>query len=94
MWKMLTAFGDWLLQGSVRSALTGAGLGLGTSLVSITLVQQYIDKVVSSGNSVESDVLGLLALSGVDVALSSIIGAVIYKMTVSSTKLSLMRKKA
>ncbi|MEB3755191.1 DUF2523 family protein [Acinetobacter sp. MD2(2019)] len=93
MWKFLTLFSENLLKGSVRSMLAGAGLGLGSSAVSLTLIQSYISDLVAKGNSMASDALGLLALSGAHIALSSILGAIVYKLTVSSVKLTLMRKK-
>lgn len=92
MWKMLTQISEWLMKGSVRSALTGAGLGLGSAVVSITIIQTYIERLVSQGNSMSADALALLALSGVHIALSGILGAIVYRLTTSSAKLSLMRK--
>lgn len=92
MWKMLAQFSEWLMKGSVRSALTGAGLGLGSAVVSLTVIHTYIDRLVSQGNSMSADALALLALSGVHVALSAILGAIVYRLTTSSAKLSLMRK--
>ena len=85
-------FSEWLLKGSVRSALTGAGLGLGSALITLTAVQTYINNLVSTSSSFSADMLALCALSGAHIALSSIIGAIVYKLTVSSAKLSLVRK--
>lgn len=92
MWKMLSQIGEWLTKGSVKSALTGAGLGLASSAVVLTAVQSYIDKLLVAGNSMSADALGLLALSGAHIALSMIIGAIVYRLTITSTKLTLMRK--
>lgn len=93
MWKFLTIFSEWLMKGSVRSALTGAGLGIGSAAITLTAVQTYIGYLISTSNSISSDVLGLLALSGAHISLSGIIGAVVYKLTASSAKLTLMRKQ-
>lgn len=92
MWAFLTRFSEWLLKGSVKSALTGAGLGLGSAAISLTVIQNYIANVVALGNSMSADVLGLLALSGAHISLSGIIGTIVYRITVSSGKLTLMRK--
>ena len=46
MMKLLVAFGEWLLKGSVRSALLGAGLGLGTAAGLLTALQIYIDRLI------------------------------------------------
>lgn len=91
MWAIFTRISEWLIQGSVRSALTGAGLGLGSAALSLTLIQNYINQLLQVGNSISADVLGLLALSGVHIALSGIIGSVVYRITASSAKLTLMR---
>lgn len=92
MWKFLTLFSEWLLKGSVRSALTGAGLGLGSAAITLTAVQMYINKVVSTSSGFSADMLALCALSGAHIALSGIIGSIVYKLTVSGAKLSLIRK--
>lgn len=92
MMKLLVAFGEWLLKGSVRSALLGAGLGLGTAVGVLTALQVYIDRLITQFGTLSNDVLGLLALSGVHIALSSIIGAVVFRLTMNSAKVSLMKK--
>lgn len=94
MWKFLTLFSEWLMKGSVRSMLAGAGLGLGSAVVSLTMIQSYINDLVAKGNSMSSASLGLLALSGAHIALSSILGAIVYRLTASSAKLTLMRKSS
>lgn len=92
MMKLLVAFGEWLLKGSVRSALLGAGLGLGTAAGLLTALQIYIDRLTSQFGTLSNDVLGLLALSGVHIALSAIIGAVVFRLTMNSAKVSLMKR--
>lgn len=92
MMKLLVAFGEWLLKGSVRSALLGAGLGLGTAAGLLTALHIYLDRLTSQFGTLSNDVLGLLALSGVHIALSAIIGAVVFRLTMNSAKVSLMKR--
>lgn len=94
MMKLLVAFGEWLLKGSVRSALLGAGLGLGTAAGLLTALQIYIDRLTSQFGTLSNDVLGLLALSGVHIALSAIIGAVVFRLTMNSAKVSLIKRSS
>lgn len=92
MMKLLVAFGEWLLKGSVRSALLGAGLGLGTGAAVLTALNVYIDRLVGQFGNLSNDVIGLLALSGVHIALSAIISAVVFRLTMNSAKVSLIKK--
>lgn len=94
MWRFLTLFSEWLLKGSVQTVLKGAGLGLGSTIATLAVVQAYIDKVVSESQGFKADMLALCALSGADIALSAILGAIVYKLTVSGAKLSLMKLKS
>lgn len=92
MMKLLVLFTDFFLKGSVRSALLGAGLGLGTAAASLAAVQIYINRLISQFGNLSADVTGLLALSGVHIALSSIIGAIVFRLTMNSAKVSLIKK--
>lgn len=92
MMKLLVLFTEFFLKGSVRSILLGAGLGLTTAAASLTAVQIYINRLISQFGTLSSDVTGLLALSGVHVALSSIIGAIVFRLTMNSAKVSLIKK--
>lgn len=73
----------------LKNALTGAGLGLATSQVILTLVNRYIDYAVQQMNLVS--VAGLLGLCGFDVALSIIIGALVARATIQSQAISLRK---
>lgn len=92
MMRLLVIFGEWLLKGSVRGALLGAGLGLGTAAGTLTALQIFIDRMLITFGSLSSEVVGLLALSGVHIALSAIIGAVVFRLTMNSAKVALIKK--
>lgn len=93
MWALLARFVEWAIKGSVKTAMLGAGLGLASATLSMTYIRSYLNQVQSYGNSMQADSLALLALSGGDIALSMIIGAIITRITISATKLSLVSLK-
>lgn len=92
MWAYLARFTEWLMKGSVKTALAGAGLGLASASISLTLMQEYLAKVTQYGNSM-GDAMSLLALSGAHTALSMIIGAIMAKFAMNGAKLALVRKQ-
>lgn len=71
--------------------LLGAGLGLATAGFILTFVNYYIDKAVST-LSAGGVVLGLIGLSGTDVALSIIVGALVARTTIDSLNIRLVKK--
>ena len=87
MWRFLTLFSEWLLKGSVQSALKGAGLELGTAAVSLTIVNTYINKVIAQSSSFSTDMLASLHCQ-VLIFISMIFGAIVWKLTSGSAKLS------
>lgn len=77
---------------AIGKLLTGAGIGLASSAFIITFLNYYLNKSLGQLNSLPGDVLGLAALSGVDVGISMIIGAVIARVTLNSSFLKLIKK--
>lgn len=80
-----------LQNGWLKNVLTGAGLTLGTSAVTLTALNTAVSKLRSDLNSVSSDLLMLMHLMGIDVAMSIIIGAIITRYTMQATKLTLQK---
>lgn len=93
MYAILARIGEWLLKGSVRTALTGAGLGLGTSAVMLTAANSYIATIQTQANSLGTNMVGLAGLAGAHIGISMILGAVIYRMSVTSTFAKLLKKQ-
>lgn len=93
MYAILARIGDWLLKGSVRTALTGAGLGVGTSAVMLATANNYVASIQAQAGSLSANMVGLAGLAGVHIGMSMIIGAVIYRMTVTSTFAKLLKKQ-
>lgn len=77
---------------AVSSALLGAGLGLGSTAFIMGFVTYYLNMGLNNVGSVPDAVLGLAALSGFDKAISIIIGAVIFRATVTNMSLKLIKK--
>lgn len=88
----LQKIGDFLLKGSVQTALKGAGLGIGTSTALLTAMNSYISSIVNTANSMGGNVVGLCGLAGAHIAISSIIGACVYRMTVTSAISKIIKK--
>jgi hypothetical protein len=84
--KSMQVFGS----GAAKNMLAGAGLGLATSAFILTILNQYIDTFANSMNGLQ--IIGLLAISGVDVAISVIIGALVTRATIASQSISLTKK--
>ncbi len=73
--------------------LTGAGLTLGTTAITLTAVNTAIDTFRSSFNYVSIELLGLAHLMGLDYAFSIVLGAIIARAVQNATKLSLQKIK-
>ncbi|XID75131.1 DUF2523 family protein [Alkanindiges sp. WGS2144] len=91
MGKLLFLVGQLLLGSAVKRMLLGAGLGLMSSQIILTIVRQFINQGLSGLFSNGGVVLSFLGLSGCDVALSVLIGAVIARATINSMGLTLKK---
>ncbi len=74
---------------AIKQLLTGAGLGLASSVVVKTILNMYIDRALNGLGGVQ--VSGLLAIGGLDVAISVIIGALIMRATILSFNVQLVK---
>lgn len=71
---------------TLQRFLTGAGVGLVTSQIVLTVVNSIIDKAITEMGLFSA--VGLLGLSGVDVGLSIIIFALVARATMASKALN------
>ena len=71
---------------TLQRFLTGAGVGLVTSQIVLTVVNSIIDKAITQMGLFSA--VGLLGLSGVDVGLSIIIFALVARATMASKALN------
>ena len=91
MGKLLFVVGQLLLGSAVKRLLLGAGLGLVSSQIILAIVRQFIDQGLNGLFSGGGVVLSFLGMSGCDVALSVLIGAVIARATINSMGLTLKK---
>lgn len=92
MWAALTKVLQGITGGAAGGLLAGAGLGLASGLIVLTVINYYINKIVQSAGAL-GDMAALLHIGGMDTAISIVIGAVVVRATLSATKLSLTRGK-
>ena len=91
MGKLLFVVGQVLLGSALKRLLIGAGLGLASSQIIISIVRNFINDGISGISSGGGVVMSFLGLSGCDVALSVLIGAVIARATINSMGLTLKK---
>ena len=91
MGKILFTIGTYLLGSALKRILIGAGLGLVSSQVILSIIDTYIGKAMSNMNFSAGTALQFLGLSGADVALSVLIGALIERATLEASKIGLKK---
>ena len=91
MWSKLVTVINSLQKGSLKNMLSGAGLMLGTNAIFLTAFQTAVNQLKNTVNSVSADVLALAHLAGFDIAMSLILGAIVTRLTLNSSKLALKK---
>lgn len=91
MGKILFTVGSYLLGSAFKRILIGAGLGLVSSQVIFNLINIYIGKAINNINFSAGTALQFLGLSGADIALSVLIGALIARATLEASKIGLKK---
>ena len=80
-----------LLFKTLKNVLTGAGVMLTTNVLVLTSFGAAVNALRGSFNSVSADVLSLASLTGIDIGMSLILGAVVTRFTLNSSKLVLKK---
>lgn len=88
--KLLAELFQKLFGSLGKRVLVGAGLGLASGTIIHTVINYYLDKIISQAGLL-GKMSGILHLAGVDTAISIIIGGVVVRATISATKLSLVK---
>lgn len=91
MGELILQTGNFLLAGAIRRMLTGAGLTLATASVTNTILNSLIDDLKEEMGKMPELALALIDLSGVDVAMSLMLSAVLTRNAISSAQLYLVR---
>lgn len=78
--------------GFLKTVLAGAGISLATSSISYIAFQSAVNSIKNQASSVSGDILLIMHIAGLDVFMSSILGAVATYFALSASKLSLRRK--
>ena len=88
MKAILFGLTSWLLSNFAKKVLVGAGVTIVSGAVINIILTTYINKAISATNQIDSTYLGLLSISGLDHAISIIIGALIARATLLAANLS------
>lgn len=88
MKAILFGLTSWLLSNFAKKVLVGAGVTIVSGAVINIVLTTYINKAISASNQIDSTYLGLLSISGLDHAISIIIGALIARATLLAANLS------
>lgn len=79
--------------GFIKKALTGAGMTVLSNTVLLTLFNVFLDQFRDHLGNINSPVLALLHMSGVDLALSIVLSAIATRMALDSTGFKLGLKR-
>ena len=88
MKAILFGLTSWLLSNFAKKVLAGAGVTLISGAVFNAILGAYINKAISASSSINPTYLGLLSISGLDHAISIIIGALVARATLMAANLS------
>lgn len=88
MKQMLFALTSWLLSNFAKKVLAGAGVTLISGAVFNAILAAYINKAITASSSINPTYLGLLSISGLDHAISIIIGALVARATLMAANVS------
>lgn len=88
MKAILFGLTSWLLSNFAKQVLVGAGVTIVSGAVINIVLTTYINKAIAASSQINSTYLGLLSISGLDHAISIIIGALIARATLLAANLS------
>ncbi|EMI3912826.1 DUF2523 family protein [Acinetobacter baumannii] len=93
MKAILFSLTSWLLSNFAKKVLLGAGVSLVTGAVIETILNAYISKAMAMSSQLNPSYLGLLSISGLDKAISIIIGALVARSAIMAAQVSFVKSK-
>lgn len=87
---LIKVFG-YLLESTIKRLFSGAGITLAVATGIYQIAQNLINDGISTLNTAPALMLNLVGLSGLDVALSLIIGALLARATIMQAQLFLAK---
>lgn len=93
MKAILFSLTSWLLSNFAKKVLLGAGVSLVTGAVIETILNAYIGKAMAMSSQLNPSYLGLLSISGLDRAISIIIGALVARSAIMAAQVSFVKSK-
>ena len=88
MKSMLFGLTSWLLSNFAKKVLLGAGVTIISGAVFNIVLSAYINKAIAASSSINPTYLGLLSISGLDHAISIIVGALVARATLMAANIS------
>lgn len=88
MKALLFGLTSWLLSNFAKKVLMGAGVTLISGAVFNLVLSTYINKAIAASSAIDTTYLGLLSISGLDHAISIIIGALVARATLMAANVS------
>lgn len=90
-WSKLSGLFESSQKGFLKTVLMGAGVSLTTAAVSMTAFNVAYQAFKHSIDSIPANLLALAHLSGFDIAITIILTAVVTRMTLNASNLTLTR---
>lgn len=91
MGALLAKILDGFAKGLLGKMFAGAGITFASTAIMTGIVEQYIARLQSMTGSISADMLAILHLGGFDYAISVILSAVMSRLVLDGTHLTLKR---
>lgn len=87
----LTSLLQSVQKGTLKNILTGAGVALTTSSISYLAFQQAVSAVQQQSYGIPGDLIAILHLAGFDIFFSTILAAIVTRVSINAGNLALKK---